>query len=84
MVDSTDARCNHEDLNCIYSQFLPFRVKNSVFTIKTGRLELLREIISVNCESGVKHSNNKQYGKKQTFLILQQLVHIVTTALKWS
>ena len=72
-------------LNCIYSynHFLPLRVKNSVSTIKTGRLELFRKIIDVNCERGVKHIN-KLYGEMQTFVMLQQLVHIVTTALKWS
>jgi len=70
-------------LNCIYSQFLPLRVKNSVSTIKTVQLELFRKIIGVNCERGVKHIN-KLYGEMQTVLMLQQLVHIVTTALKWS
>jgi hypothetical protein len=68
-------------LNYIYSQFLPLRVKNSVSTIKTGRLDLFRKIIGVNCERGLKHIN-KLYGEMQTFLMLQQLVHIVTSALK--
>jgi len=70
-------------LNCIHNQFLPLRVKNSVSTIKTGRLELFRKIIGVNSERDVKHIN-KLYSEMQTFLMLQQLVYIVTTALKWS
>jgi len=68
--------------NCIYNQFLPLRVKNSVSIIKTGRLELFRKIIGINYERGVKHIN-KLYGEMRTFLMLQQLVHIITTALKW-
>jgi hypothetical protein len=70
-------------LNCMYSQFIPLRVKNSVSTVKTGRLELLRKIIGANCELGVKRIN-KLYDEMQTFLTLQQLVRIVTTALNWS
>jgi len=43
---------------------------------------MFRKIIGVDCECGMKHFN-KLYGKMQIFLMLQQLVHIVTTVLKW-
>jgi hypothetical protein len=60
-------------------QFVPHR-KHCVSVTETNRLMLFRETVAVYCENHAEHKYTL-WGRIQSFSMLKQVVHIVTTRL---
>jgi hypothetical protein len=66
--------------NRLHAGPVPHR-KHYVSTTKPNRLMLFRETVAVYCENHKEHTEIHSVGRMQSFITLDQMVHIVTTGL---